>query len=218
MTTATVIRLDREDTLLAEFDYRFIYDAIRWAERDESFLSALSEADRNWWGTWRQGDWARAIAPAPIRRALFDATGSLDTGEFATAIRAGECKTAYCMAGQRVNQAGYRMAIEPDSDMGRSGVTAYSCIEMEPTGQRDKFNKPIMRDKPGAELRDISTLARELMHITSFESGLFFNGDNRVGILKEYANGMCERRGIPLMFPDFDIYDFDQAFADSEDN
>lgn len=216
--TQTRVWLDGEWIVVEDFDYDFIYDAIRWARQDEAWLASLSQADLIRWGNWEQGAWATLRAPFELREQMEDARGRIDLDTLTERIRSGECQTAYCMAGQRVNQAGYRMVFDPSMIFDDSGDTANFCIQQEPTQERDNNNRVIWKDVEDAEMVSISQTAQQLMGITVFESGLFFESDNGPDYLAELANGMCRRRGIPLMFPDNETYNMSSAYEDEHDD
>lgn len=198
-TERTRVSLDGDLYDVAEFDYDFIYKAILWAQEDEAFLASLSESERNWWGDWEQGHWGSVEDNEELVATTFYRNRHLDgyqtnLNAFADAIRSGECKTSYCQAGQRVHQAGYRLMLDGDN-------SAVNCIEQRPTGRKTALGAEEMEDVPGVRPRSIEATARELMGITYAEAGVYFEGDNDVDRLKEIANWMCERRGIPLMWP-----------------
>lgn len=222
--TSTTVRLDEEQVDVSKFDYDFIYDAIRWARRDEEFLASLSENDKVRWGQWDQGSWGYIkvenaeddydLSSLPgMNLPSFSRTLEFLTPEAAAkAIRSGHCKTAYCMAGQRVNQEpDVRMLFTKDSE---DEVSAHYVVEQRPetdeqgnpTGRRGRFNQIVMEDVPGTVM-SVSEKAADLMGITNYEANAFFESDNSVEYLMELANGMCQRRGIPLMFPDADVYE-----------
>lgn len=192
---------------LPELDVEMIFKLIKWAEQDETFLANLSE-----WGFWNQGVWG-AVAQHDAETVLGDAVSAHDIGpDEEQQLRNGACQTAYCMAGQAVVQNGYRLVYQGADEVNlgdawRAALTASECIRQEQAGV-SRTGRPLWRDAPGAVPMPISDTAQRLLGLTSDERYRFFDGDNELGQLKEYANGMCHRRGLPLLFPDDAIYDF----------
>lgn len=199
-------------TTLPELDVEMIFKLIKWAEQDEKFLQQFRG-----WGTWNQGIWGGV----PQRQAeqilgVDDLDYRTLTAEEQQEIRNGACETAYCMAGQTVAQHNYRLIYDGGEEVRWHGesmeaLTATSCIKQEQVGTRTLPNGrevPVMRDMPGAGPEPISYTARTLLGLTDFEQDRFFSGSNGLEDLRELANGMCHRRGLPLLFPNEPVYNF----------
>lgn len=185
-----------------ELDVEMIFKLIKWAEQDEKFLDEYVT-----WGKWDQSLWGAAD-----KRFLERMFGDPEDPEAMKAVRNGECRTAFCMAGQAAVQTGHRLIFNDETDLRDTSyqwmpaVSAAECVPQEPVG-RDEKGRVIYRDIEGESPRYISDVAREALGLEYEEADRFFNGDNGVTDLKEYANWFCNRRNLPLLFPDADIYD-----------
>lgn len=188
---------------LSEIDVEMIFKLIKWAEQDEKFLNEFAT-----WGKWNQGLWG--AADENFLRNMF---GDPEDPEAMKVVRNGECQTAFCMAGQAAVQTGHRLIFNDTTDIHNAesssyiaAVSAAECVPQEPVG-RDEKGRVIYRDVEGESPRYISDVAREALGLEYEEADRFFNGDNGITDLKEYANWFCNRRNLPLLFPDADIYD-----------
>jgi hypothetical protein len=191
-----------------EFDAELLHNLIQWAERDSKFES---------WGFWHQSVWG--ILKGADKRAEKVARKAKKKG---IVREVNVCGTAFCMAGQTVVQKGYRLMFDGvdhvhaygentnlsgidqdllDTDGDLMGTTASTCIEQEPTGEYDEKGRELWRDVPGASEVSISDTARRELGLHPAESGVFFEADNNLDTLKELANGFCEARNLPFLFP-----------------
>jgi hypothetical protein len=180
-----------------------LFDLVRWAEHDAEF-------DHQIWGTWDQGAWGWVMADQ-IEKAY---------------VRNGVCRTAYCMAGQAVHQAGYRLLFDANSQTereiemadGRDFVgqvaTANDCIKQYDTGRKDSKGFQIWEDVATAEPEPINQVAIDILGLTHEEADVFFEGSNEAYQLREMANWFCQSRGLPLLYPYDDVY---EPFLDEED-
>lgn len=163
---------------------------ITWAEGDEALAQRF--------GTWNQGQWAHVLLAE-------DATwvDDIDTERVVEETRNGACQTAYCMAGQTVVQAGYRLIYRHYGyDEGKPSFNTSDCIKQEWTGRRRPNGTPIMEDT--GEVMSISTAAAQILGLDYDEYNSFFDGDNGIEDLKHMVNAMCFRRGLPEPYPDAD--------------
>jgi hypothetical protein len=164
---------------------------IDWAEGSEALAARF--------GTWDQGQWAQAILNPGV-----DASDEIDTAKVTEETRNGVCETAYCMAGQTVVQAGYRLIYRHygyDED-GKMQFNTSDCIKQKWTGRRRANGTPIMEDT--GEVMAISTAAGQILGLDYDENNSFFDGDNDIDDLKHMVNAMCERRGLPEPYPEAD--------------
>lgn len=159
-------------------DAVLLYDLICWAEAD---AHDLVYPKYRGWGTYDQGSWSVTDQPDL-------------TDEERQELRNGACRTSYCIAGQAVNQADFRIVYR-----GRS--TAELCIQQEETGRTTRLGRPILRDVPGARERHIDLVAREVIGLTEEEGDALFSGGNDIDNLKRYANTFMLARALPPLFP-----------------
>lgn len=190
-----------------------LMDLIHWAEVSERFriereMTAPTDIVEEGapvelpgltsrWGVWDQNSWAQLFTRREVRG---------DTA--ARKARNGVCGSAYCMAGQTVNQSGYRLIL--DSDYKSTDFSASQCIAERPTGRYDNKGGMIYEDVPGAPILSISEAARDILGLNEREADRFFEGDNNIEILKEMVNAFCVRRELPLAYPAADVYDTDR--------
>jgi len=188
-----------------ELNTGLLFDLIQWAEADERFDAAL-------WGAWDQSAW-----------------GWIITEQERKERSNGSCQTAYCMAGQAVHQAGYRLdydhgdALARNIDM-RDGTryvgpvaVASECIKQRPTGQVNAKGYAVMEDVPGAEKEQIGAVARETLGLDIDEADLFFEGSNEIEQLRQMANLFCASRGLPPLFPNDPVWDTEAHVDDDLD-
>lgn len=184
---------------------------INWAEGDEALAQRF--------GTWDQGVWSQVLLGDPTlavdntleaeqmaREKYMDGV-TQDTVFEET--RNGVCQTAYCMAGQTVVQAGYRLIYTiddaSDADDG-TGLGAHAtlstdvCVKQEWTGRFDGKGKPIFRDT--GERMPISDAAAEVLGLDWREQAVLFDGSNEIDDLKYFVNAFCRRRGMEEPYPD----------------
>jgi hypothetical protein len=162
---------------------------IEWAEGDERLAARF--------GTWDQGQWAQAMLHPGVEYS----GDTIDTVKVTEETRNGVCETAYCMAGQTVVQAGYRL-IYQHYGYGGDGQPEFNtsdCIKQEYIG-RDATGKPQFRDT--GEVMAISVAAARILGLDYDESNCLFDGDNEIEDLKHLINSMCERRNLPEPYPD----------------
>lgn len=184
---------------------------IGWAEQDANMLARWRSLDT--WGVWEQGTWGTVRVPAPsdlpTRVDEWDDTVLADPDaardEVDQAVLNGACKSAYCMAGQAVTQAGYRLIFdEIDLEDHTLEGTAETCVRVVPTGERD--NRGHMRYRDVGDVEPISERAADILGLDYEEQDLFFSGSNTVVDLKRYANGFCEDRHLPWMYPEVGLH------------
>lgn len=163
---------------------------IRWAEGDE----ALAER----FGTWDQGHWAKVI----VGESVGEYGEDLDPVDLEEGKRNGHCKTAYCMAGQAVVQAGYRLLYSIDYE--EDGIASAShCVKQRQTGEVNRLGLPEMEDVEGTQSY-ISDVARVILGLEYGEATAFFDGDNRVMDLKYLTNQFLDHRGLPPVYEGVD--------------
>lgn len=180
---------------------------IGWAEEDVNLLARWRSLDL--WGRWDQGTWGSAELPANEAGVTLheDEWGtSLDDKDEAReevdkAVLNGACQTAFCMAGQAVSQAGYRLIFD---DVDLEGMmltgTAEYCVRAEPTGVRDNRGHMTYRDV--GDPTNISSKAASILGLGHDEQQRFFSGSNTIDDLKEMANDFCADRGLARMYPE----------------
>lgn len=192
-----------------------LLNIVRWAEQDH-----LAESDPAFagWGKWEQGSWAALNLDGAIEGDLkviadrYNAAGEDDDIEqeavtfVQSAARANLCGSAFCMAGQTVYQAGFRMILD-DSPVSAVGDEVYAdnCIAEYDTGLRTEKGMAIWRDRPEAQPVPIDHAAREILGLTSEETVLF-EGDNDITKIKSIVNWICQHRSLPLPYPDEAIF------------
>lgn len=160
---------------------------IEWAEGDEALAARF--------GTWNQGLWAQVLLSEDA-----SPRDTVDTERVAEETRNGVCETAYCMAGQTVVQAGYRLIYTHNGyEEGRPSFSTAECIRQEFAGRRPN-GTPIFRDT--GDVMAISTAAQRILGMDYSEQSAFFDGDNKVEDLKHMVNAFCQRRGLPEQYPD----------------
>lgn len=171
-----------------------LHNLIEWAEYEENLeanttarLRIQPAAEGPWagWGHWNQGAWA--ITSATVA----DETRQIDP-ELAREVRNGACETAYCMAGQTVVQAGYRLVYNDDH---RGLLRADMCVLTQPNGRFDAKGRPLHDDVPGTA-KSIEGAAQAILGLTDTECEELFNGDNTVDQLKAMADDFLENRGL----------------------
>lgn len=192
--------------------YDLLLNIVAWAEHDSRFSS---------WGIWNQGSWASVYLDGDIKPALEELANSwqdAETGRPASLIasqanvlvqsaaRANVCRSAFCMAGQTVYQAGFRMILD-DSPLHRIGEEAYAddCIAEVLTDERDERGFMVWRDREDAERIAIDQAAAEILGLIGEERCLF-EGDNTVPKIKSIVNWIAENRHLPIPFPDEPTY------------
>jgi len=171
-----------------------LHNLIEWAEYEEN-LAADTQARLRiqpatsgpWagWGHWFQGAWAMTTPDAAADTVHLDP-------ELARELRNGACQTSYCMAGQTVVQAGYRIMYNDDR---RDLLHADMCVLTEPNGRFDAKGRPLHDDVPGTA-KTIEGAAQAILGLTDSECEEFFNGDNTVDHLKAMADDFLEHRGL----------------------
>lgn len=175
---------------------------IEWAEGDEALAA--------YFGTWDQQVWNEIkVSMSALQEAGLDGEDEPVTEEFvAEATRNGVCNTAYCMAGQAVVQAGYRLAYTSDDEGSTSpALGAYEVLSADYCERRvllgyDANGRP--RWEETGERVYIANAGARILGLDSDEQGSFFDGDNGIEDLKFFVNKMCERRGLPLEYPGVD--------------
>lgn len=166
-----------------ELNTALIYDMVAWAEKKEERRSVWAN-----WGNWKQGVWADLTMSHTEREGL---PVNLTLG---MVQEKNVCGTAFCMAGQAVAQAGYEFI-----GLG-GGVSVNNCIKVEPTDEFDDKGFRVMREV--GEERSIEQVGAEVLGLDGDEKGWFFAGNNPIEYLKSLSNGLCEERGLPVLFPD----------------
>lgn len=184
---------------------------IGWAAQDEAALR-----DYSLWGIWDQGHWglAEMDLDRATARAIVDEYDTTDVDAEAAddlinkTILNGACQSAYCMAGQAVAQAGFKLnynsAINNDMHL---MVTADTCVRVEPVGTFDDKGYPVMREV--GEPTDISEAAQEVLGLTDEQGDLFFNGGNGIVTLKRLANRFALDAHMEVPYPDHDVFPYD---------
>src|SRR3954469_13711610 len=137
-----------------------LVEMVEWAELNENLaLNHMPEHYRTW-GEWNQGSWARIDAsdlPEALQKEWKELWNSLDDGHVIDEAAADEltqkavnhCQTSFCIAGQVVNQAGYRMLFTIDD------LTADYCVPQRPTDRLDEKGRTIWEDIPDADRQNI---------------------------------------------------------------
>lgn len=177
---------------------------IGWAEGDRDFI--LAHRGMEQWGSWEQGTWADVQFDAP--NAVNPDTETVDVGvaltEYEQAVANGTCQSSFCMAGQAVVQAGYRLGVHPGwlGEGVRVQDNTSRCVEQRPTGRFWPSGRPVMEDVPGRDAESIPDVAQEILGITFDERDQFFNGSNTIEDLKIIANEICRHHDEPIMYPE----------------
>lgn len=175
---------------------------IRWAEGDEALAQRF--------GTWDQGVWSQVlVAESGLDwdSASDKYADGLSHEEVLEKTRNGVCQTAYCMAGQTVVQAGYRLIYnfnEHEEDDDGTGLGEHVSLETTHCTKQeflrfDERGKPVFRDT--GETMEISEAAREILGMDHEESSRFFDGSNDIDDLKHMLNIFCQRRDMPEPYP-----------------
>lgn len=173
---------------------------IEWAEGDEALAAHF--------GTWNQQVWNEIkVSFSAMREAGLDGEDEPVTEEFvAEASRNGVCNTAYCMAGQAVVQAGYRLDYTSDKQGSTSpALGAYEVLSADYCERRvllgyDVNGRPRWEETGESVL--IANAGARILGLDSDEQGSFFDGDNEINDLKFFVNKMCQRRGLPDEYPE----------------
>lgn len=180
-----------------------IFDIVRWAEGDAAFEK---------WGVWDQGSWA-SINVSPVLADLLEGIDRDDDGQalgddhdkmhtiVESVIRTNLCGSAYCMAGQAVSQAGFRIIVDDlvygSGDVG-STEFAEQCVREEYTGRRDEKGLPIFEDVGSRE--PIYVTARQVLGLEDYEADRFFDGNNTIEVIRGLVNHFCDSRGLPVPY------------------
>jgi hypothetical protein len=201
-----------DGTRLPRLNTDLILRLIWWAEQDEAHIQDIE----NFVGTWSQGSWSTANGNDLLHAYEKLKIDILDEENLADAIRNGVCGTSYCMAGQTVVQAGYRIIYDLGNEreiyeLKDDETEASQCIAQQPTNKVDAKGRVIWQDIPNARPVPISEQATEILGLTEYEADAFFSGSNRIDSLKAMANGMFYERGLDLPFPTHDMYRVHEA-------
>lgn len=162
---------------------------VSWAEGDEALAAKF--------GTWDQGHWAKALLGEGWGNEVNESTVFEET-------RNGVCQSAYCMAGQTVVQAGYRLIYQTygEHEDGKDVYSTTDCVKQEYLG-RGPDGRPRFRDT--GQVQSISSAAREVLGLDWREADYLFDGDNGIPDLKALINAMCVRRGLPVEYDEYEI-------------
>lgn len=180
---------------------------IAWAEQDVQALG-----DFRLWGRWDQSHWSHATLSLDTAtdeaishldkygdKVLWDSEEAEDVLD--KAILNGACQTAYCMAGQAVVQAGYKMIYDSPDLLDDNGLfaSADQCAPTEPTGRFDRFGFPVMEVTDDRE--SISSVAQRILGLDMYQADQFFSGSNSIRDLKRYANQFAGQAGHHHPYP-----------------
>jgi hypothetical protein len=199
-----------------------LLDLVAWAEHDDANLAKFQS-----WGSWEQGSWSalrfdNRAAEVPIPRGWNDPVLDYREPEEADeAIRQeilrGACGTSFCMAGQAVHQAGYRLVYtansRPDTE-GKVYTSAENCVLTEPTGEYDARGFPVLRDV--GESQYISVAAQHVLGIDHDEANVLFGGDNSLDEVRAIVNLICENRNLPWPYPESGVWN--ESSDDDDDD
>lgn len=192
-------------TTATELDVSLLYDLLRWAALEDAYTADPRFAT---WGQWDQGTWARLDMSGLSTDERAELIAAINQERHVSLGRNGVCRTAYCMAGQTVAQANYRLVynVDPQNPGVQRQLIADLCIAEEATGEKDEKGRTIYRDVPGAQQREVREVGAEVLGLDDYEAALFFDGDNDLDKLQRMANLFCHARGLPLLYPDMPIY------------
>lgn len=194
--TELITTTNRRGEVVPELNVPLIRKLIGWAEQDEKWVGQfdyLGEIE------WAQETWGRHDGAEPLSR------------EWAEMFvkDANVCGTAHCQAGGAVVESDYRILYP------QGGGPAEYCRKIEWTGTYDERGRKVWRDIEGTD-EYIADVGRRLLGFTDDESGVYFEGDNDIPRLKEFANYFALDRGDDLIFEDAGIWDRD-GMDDDED-
>lgn len=138
-----------------------------------------------------------------------------DARDLATQVRNGVCQSAFCAAGHGAYEAGNRLVYTAEAMInGRNnetfGITADMCIQERPKMHKgepvlDDKGRQVWEDVPHAAFYPISTVGAEWYGLSGNEATAFFAYSNSLDQMKSLVNTFCERRDLPLPYPDHDV-------------
>lgn len=174
-----------------KLNVEMLSNIINWAWADNNRLNAFMEKNFPGWGSWDQGHWAEEV-------------------------RNGVCQTSFCMAGQTVVQAGFKLDYQfdgwdreiwddesdqyvPADENAKRTFTASYCYPARKNGLTKEGEQRYRRT---GESTSISNAAREILGLTQAEADLFFDGGNSIERVVRLAKTFAAVRGEVLNLVD----------------